>query len=300
MLEMMMNWKLVPFFPKWTSTTQTYSYYGGAGAIIGDDYYVCGGYRSAATNTLLKFKLGTNNPPVTLATIPEATVYHQMTAVGTKLYVYGGWVGEFVSSKKLRIYDTVNNTWTDGPPGPFICRQGASFVIGTKIYYMSTESVDITFFSYDTVTGTWATVATLTGYKSPGLEPRTVYLDGYVYIFPGSVERDKLIRWKMSDSSVKVITGAVDWRIAGVPFVWEGDIYYWSGAKPPPAYNGTAGLTKVTVKAETIEDISASKMTTGDPAQVAKSYASQAYSDNWIAACGSYNNPPYFIYAKMN
>ncbi|MDQ2986304.1 MAG: PEP-CTERM sorting domain-containing protein [Armatimonadota bacterium] len=142
-----------------------------AGAIIGDDFYLMGGDRETGgvrPREAYKYHIptGTWSP---IADLPDIGVglggvsNLQAAAVGTKIYLPGGWDGAN-SHDRMAIYDTVTDSWSLGPAMPSTAMTHSVTAVGTDVYILAGESrvggVPEPRFSqrYDTVTGAYTQV----------------------------------------------------------------------------------------------------------------------------------------------
>lgn len=297
MFEILIDSKQVRDLPKWTAGQASIVGYGGAGVIVGDYYYVSGGYNGGALSSFVRCHLGTMTPAVNLRSLPEGYGYHRTEHVDGKIYLYGGWKGGFVSTIDLLIYDIANDSWTRGPNGPYFCREGASCVVDKSIYFLDTGSTLLRLMVFNTLSGIWEDSVVIQGYSDMGAQARMVVFDGSIYIFPGTKTADMVVYNPVSKTSYQ-IPASSERRQSGIPFVFDGDIYYWSGCLPTTIYPSIA-LTMVSPSNKQWVVDNPSEMTE-HPSSFTKGFASDAHSSKWVAASGGYASSSYLMFALLN
>jgi len=148
---------------QWSAgTTCNAARYFAAGAVVGDKWYVYGGYLSSELNTLYVYDF--LNPGWTqLASDPSVSRHgHTCVAYNGKLYFYGGINGTSYLST-LRIYDIATNTWSSGTSG-LVRSYHSAVVSNDKMYTLfgatSASTVIGTLGVYDFSSNTWYSEAT--------------------------------------------------------------------------------------------------------------------------------------------
>jgi len=127
---------------------------------------------------------------VTGNNIPSGRYAHTMASIGKKIYVFGGYTGNY-DDDKLYIFDTETLRW-DCPKvtGQLPC--GRAFhscaVIGTRIYYFggyngSTNFNDIHFFETDKMN--WQQVRVSGILPCPRFEQQLTSVGNYLFLFGG-------------------------------------------------------------------------------------------------------------------
>ncbi|MHC4661236.1 MAG: rhodanese-like domain-containing protein [Planctomycetota bacterium] len=146
--------------------------YAGASAQVGTRVYCMGGmgisYTGQVTATAQYYDFSDNNV-ATLASLPEPIAFSAGAAVGTNVYVIGGYDNDGLITDKVYCYDTSGGTWDDGtviaslPVGRW---SFSATAIGDTIYAgggliskigSATASYSDTLYSLDTSNGsaTW-------------------------------------------------------------------------------------------------------------------------------------------------
>ena len=120
-----------------------------------------------------------------IADLKEARENPFAVAIGTKVYLAGGWGVSGPPNGDLEIYDTASNTWTTGAPMPTAYSAMGSAVVGGKIYVIGgclQDSCGVTDVQvYDPATNTWAAGPSLPvalSWTSCGLIAGTLYCAG--------------------------------------------------------------------------------------------------------------------------
>jgi N-acetylneuraminic acid mutarotase len=96
----------------------------------------------------------------TVAPIPVAATGMAAAALGSKIYVAGGFtVRNGFTIDKMQIYDATTNTWTQGRPLPQRTRDAAAAAYNGKIYIFGggNQTSSNTVYEYDPATDTYAT-----------------------------------------------------------------------------------------------------------------------------------------------
>ena len=141
-----------------------------AGAIIGDDFYLMGGDRATGgvrPREAYRYHIptGTWSP---IADVPDIGVglggvsNLQAAAVGTKIYLPGGWDGA-TSHDRMAIYDTVTDSWSLGPAMPTTAYAHSVTAVGTDVYILAGAALvseSRYSYRYDTVTGVYTQLPT--------------------------------------------------------------------------------------------------------------------------------------------
>ena len=120
-----------------------------------------------------------------IADLKEARENPFAVAIGTKVYLAGGWGVSGPPDGNLEIYDTVSNTWSTGAPMPKAYAAMGTALVGGKIYVVGgclqgacgVTDVQV----YDPATNTWAAGPSLPmalGWANCGIIAGTVYCAG--------------------------------------------------------------------------------------------------------------------------
>lgn len=147
---------------------------------------------------------------IALAPTPEARNHSMMTAYKDRIYVFGGYAGEWKVYSNAWMYDTVSDKWTILDPMPAPRTSGGAVTIGDYIYLVggitSQAHVIVPNWRYDPETNSWEEIA-------PLLQPRehvdAVALNGLVYVLAG--------RWIGSLNTVEIYDPAKDQWTEGIP-----------------------------------------------------------------------------------
>ncbi|MCB9044566.1 MAG: T9SS type A sorting domain-containing protein [Chitinophagales bacterium] len=133
----------------------------------------------------------------TLASMPTPGRWGAMTfAVDNKIFVSGGYVGNFQNKNDLLSYDPVTDKWNfkNGLPGNFIRTEGVTFVINGKAYlglgaqdynnFNPSPTYMADLWEYDPVADTWIAKS---GFPSAGVSDAAVFVvNNKAYIVGGS------------------------------------------------------------------------------------------------------------------
>lgn len=172
-----------------------------AAAVVGTSIYIFGGRHGIAMGEGSvgdMYRLDTTTSfwsPVSMSgDVPEARSYHQMTSIGSKLYVFGGCVPSG-RLNDLHSFDTDTGIWRKLPSSDVILgRGGAGFTaVGNKLYviggFTGKEMGDMHVF--DTETFQWREMQV-----APALLPRSVFgvasLGSRIFVIGGEVDPSSL------------------------------------------------------------------------------------------------------------
>jgi N-acetylneuraminic acid mutarotase len=107
-------------------------------------------------------------------------------AIGSKLYVIGGFVGESnIPTARVRVFDTASKKWTEAAPLPAPRGGHAAVVLDGRIHVLgggNDMSTLATHSIYDPAANAWSNAAALP--RSEG-SPAAVVLDGKIYAIGG-------------------------------------------------------------------------------------------------------------------
>jgi N-acetylneuraminic acid mutarotase len=110
----------------------------GQGAAVNGKLYVFGGFDFAG-NAVRRSDVydPANDTWTRIADMPENITHCGQAVDGGKIYLAGGFVGTFPgpSIPFVRIYDTISNTWRNGPPLPADRGGGALVRLGRDLHY---------------------------------------------------------------------------------------------------------------------------------------------------------------------
>ncbi|MEP6894001.1 MAG: kelch repeat-containing protein [Chloroflexota bacterium] len=147
---------------------------------------------------------------IALAPTPEARDHSMMTTYQGRIYVFGGYAGEWVVYPNAWMYDPAADQWTVLKPMPASRTSGAAVTIGDYIYLVggitSQAHVILPTWRYDPTNDTWQDVAPL---QQPREHVSAVVLNGLIYTLGG--------RWIQTLSSVEIYDPAKDQWTPGVP-----------------------------------------------------------------------------------
>ncbi|MDD3421678.1 MAG: S8 family serine peptidase, partial [Methanocellales archaeon] len=152
----------------WTAkTTMPSARFGAAAGVIDGVLYVAGGHdgTTGATSTLQAYN-PTTNTWSTLASMPQGRYSGDGAgAINGKLYVTGGWnwPASGLPQSQLFVYDPVANSWSTNASLPILSGNGATGVIGGKLY-VTTPCDGYSGYRkflhvYDPATNTWSQLA---------------------------------------------------------------------------------------------------------------------------------------------
>ncbi|MGA7729814.1 MAG: S-layer homology domain-containing protein [Chloroflexia bacterium] len=160
-------------------------------AVVGNFLYAATGFNAAPdyTNIVERFDGAVWS---TVAPIPTPHAQSRAAAVGTKMYVPGGYNSIAFTGplNSMQIYDSVANSWSQGAALPAV-RSGAAVVeFNGKVYIIAGFTAPFptpanTVYEYDPVANTYATKSPMPGAGSGNLSG-TVH-NGEIYVVGGSV-----------------------------------------------------------------------------------------------------------------
>jgi len=157
-------------------------------ARIGSFVYVCGGLVEvpfgSATATVERYDIA-NDRWDFVASMPAARDHLGVAAAGGKLYVAGGFGGDFVAKSDAFVYDPATNMWT--PIAPLPAPRGGCFAAehGGMIYVFAGQSLsqnERTTFIYDPATNMWTPGADMTVARNHLV---AVTLGDFIYVLGG-------------------------------------------------------------------------------------------------------------------
>lgn len=70
-----------------------------------------------------------------LAPMRDARTEAAYATLGKDVYIVGGFVVEVTNSTSVEVYDTVRNSWRDGPPMPLAVNHGMATVAAGEVYH---------------------------------------------------------------------------------------------------------------------------------------------------------------------
>ncbi|HQY88368.1 MAG TPA: kelch repeat-containing protein [Tepidisphaeraceae bacterium] len=123
---------------------------------------------------------------------PVARVEPESAVVNGKLYVFSGYSGSWVPSKRVDVYNPSNNSWTRLADMPLGTTHAATTVVGNKIWFAGgytdrgdgvNQDIAVTqVIIYDTSNDTWSTGPSLPQKRGSG---GLAEVDGILYFFSG-------------------------------------------------------------------------------------------------------------------
>ncbi|MFC4452529.1 Kelch repeat-containing protein [Deinococcus sonorensis] len=134
-----------------TAAPAPISQYEAAGASIDGRLYVFGGFYTLLNNKpLVTVRTSVYNSASgrwnQLADMPEAVTHAATVAVGSKVYLAGGFIGDHPGPETdhVWIYDTATNRWSAGPSLPAPRGAGALALVGRKLHFFGGTRRDAT------------------------------------------------------------------------------------------------------------------------------------------------------------
>ncbi len=150
-----------------TKTSMPSARFGAAAGVIDGVLYVAGGHdgTTGATSTLQAYN-PTTNTWSTLASMPQGRYSGDGAgAINGELYVAGGWnwPASGLPQSQLFVYDPVANSWSTKATMPTLSGNGATGVIGDKLYVTTACDGSSGYRNflhvYDPATNTWSQLA---------------------------------------------------------------------------------------------------------------------------------------------
>ncbi|EGG18009.1 hypothetical protein DFA_06675 [Cavenderia fasciculata] len=170
------------------------------GAVVGNNIYYIGGQETQVRrfNDIFKFNTDTqrfSKVEIQGPTAPPRFARHTSVAIGTKVYVFGGFDGSGIYFD-LSIFDTEDNRWhtacVGGKP-PRSRTNHAAAAIGHKLYihgginrdtHWALQDLD-EFYVYSTITGYWSEVKCTGDKPTARCGHRMVAIGNKLYMFGG-------------------------------------------------------------------------------------------------------------------
>ncbi len=130
--------------------------------------YYLGGLDQAGPTNQVQVYDPTINQWGTGAPMPTAVTAAQTAAIGSRIYVVGGWSeADGTSSNIVQVFDAATNRWTRQQPAPIPVFGGVAASVGSKIFIIGGWTADgsgnqiptTQVHTLDTTTGTWGTGA---------------------------------------------------------------------------------------------------------------------------------------------
>ena len=166
---------------------------GQASAVVGSKVFAAGASTDCAIphNVLYIYDASTNAWSTVNFPAPRCKV--AVAAVGTKLYLTGGWVNNGqVGLNRVDVYDTVANSWVSAAPFPHAIEGASATTINGKVYvaggFMRTNipptygSPSNELFVYDPGANTWTQLASMTVAREVG---SSAELNGKLHVVGG-------------------------------------------------------------------------------------------------------------------
>ena len=226
----------------------------GMTAVVGDIFYRFGGYRDSSfvpSRAGEKYNLATNSW-TSIASMPVGFSHAGTAVVGTKVWLVGayeervGFAGQQnIGTTRVLIYDTVANTWSDGPALPEARGSGGLALINNKLYFTSGERLSdrqemSTTWMLDLANqgDGWQTRAAM---PSPRSHFGVAVVDDILYVLGGQTGHDNagvpLKTVYAYDPSTNTWTQKADTLYARshqapATFAFEGKIYSFGGDNP--------------------------------------------------------------------
>jgi uncharacterized protein (TIGR03437 family) len=102
---------------------------------VADNLYQLGGFDGTGSSNLVQIYNPALNQWQASAPVPFPTVAAQSAALGSKIFVVGGFIPSTGAvTNQLQIYDTLSNTWSQGSPAPLAVSGGVAAQVGGKVY----------------------------------------------------------------------------------------------------------------------------------------------------------------------
>lgn len=164
-------------------------------ANIGDSIYVLGGFTSDSeiTDIVEMFNVTSNSWNKDIDPLPIPLHHAVANPYQNKIFVIGGYTGDWIPSNKLFIYDPITNSWTEGNPMPtprgspnanFV--NGTLYVIGGDLDDNAISVVE----KYDVDAGQWT--ASLAPMPTPRHHAASAVVDGNIYVMGGRISGEMI------------------------------------------------------------------------------------------------------------
>ena len=156
-------------------------------ANLDDTVYVIGGFTfdGKITDIVEMYNSTDNTWAQNIKSLPLPLHHSSSDTYGGKIYVVGGYTGNWIPSNNLFIYDPATNNWTVGNPMPtprgspnanFV--NGILYVIGGDSYDHSQVVVE----GYDPITTEWMTLSSMPISRH---HAASAVVDGNIYVIGG-------------------------------------------------------------------------------------------------------------------
>ena len=161
-------------------------------ATLGDIIYIIGGYDETGEGVGMVEMYNSTSDSWTsdVAQLPVPLHHTSADSFQGKVYVAGGYTGDWIASDRLFIYDPLTNQWTQGNPMPtprgypvanFV--NGTFYVIGGDGGASKERALNATE-SYDPLTNQWTEHAPM---PTPRHHAASAVIDGEIYVIGGRI-----------------------------------------------------------------------------------------------------------------
>ena len=298
-----LTWTSVASAPDGLSEGQT--------AVVNNLFYRFGGYRDStfvASRKVERYNPATNTWE-SRADMPIGFTHSGTAIVGTKVWFAGAYeekVGspgqQNIGTTRVLIYDTVANTWTDGPSLPEARGSGGMELINNKLYFTSGERLsdraDVgTTWMYD-LNNTGAGWQTRADLPAPRSHFGTAVINGILYVVGGQTGHDSagvpLKTVYAYDPVANTWTQKADLpgpisHQAPATFAFENKIYSFGGDNPANVaqsqvteYDPIAGTSRFLTSLPSARLAGLAGVINGDQFIFTSGYDFQFRSDTWI------------------
>jgi hypothetical protein len=192
---------------------------GHAAVAMGSCIYVLGGFLDGADNvvgyaaSVLRFDT-TQGIWVSVAPMPELRLEFAASAVGTDIFVFGGWNNLGGDQYCVLKYDTVANEWSTLAPMPHNCSDSSACVLDGLIYIVGADDIgsevhnsNSEVLRFDPVLCAWSTLALTLRSKAEG---SSFVVGGYLYAAGGELLLDEMACVERYDVATNTWTVVAD------------------------------------------------------------------------------------------
>jgi hypothetical protein len=163
----------------------------------------------------------------TMAPLPDARSSHAAVAVGSAMYVLGGFIGIQLTTSVLK-YDSTQSTWREVTPMPEERTSFAACAVGSDIFVFGgwgDGDVHASVFKYNTVADTWSTLAPMPQVCAGCAS----VLNGLIYIFDAICGKE-VLRYDPASGEWSAMAPTSNDHCFGCSFVMGEFLYVAGGA----------------------------------------------------------------------
>jgi N-acetylneuraminic acid mutarotase len=170
--------------------------------------YVLGGmYDASRTAGELKF-VSTRGTWSEVAAMPESRWALAACALGSDIYVFGGYDINNIRQNSIFKYDTVDNAWSTLAPMPTYCVNHSVSVLEGLVYIVGAGVNGRELLRFDPVYGVWITLAPTAMRCNYGA---SFVLDGCVYVV-GGVDDRNVERYDVTNDTSTIVANMLEKR----------------------------------------------------------------------------------------